>query len=37
MAVGVGAVAERVSRIFPLSLMNWRRTFAVNAGPRPER
>ena len=33
--VGVGASAERVSRMFPLLLMNCRSKLGVNAGPSP--
>ena len=35
MALGVGEFAERVRRILPSWLMNWRRSFGVRDGPRP--
>lgn len=37
MADGTGESAERVRRIFPLSLIKSRSKFGVSAGPRPLR
>ena len=35
MEAGVGASAERVSRMFPFLLINSRSKLGVNAGPSP--